>query len=428
MLRSVLPAGATPEACAKWRDALPRHHLLPLMVQLRVPGCPSSENRDPPAAAACSGSEAPPPRIAMGLGGLVRTLTSTLASATLRAHLIDALGAPVTVFAALRVIDDRPVYSGSGDRKGGASLVNTSTIDDVWRALTFLGARREDVFIDHAKSYPVPSCGWYDSKHPPAAELRRGTCGNYLDLCAIQAFIGMTRARRQIFGLVVAHEARVGARFDSVLFMRPDMAVIVPVLPHCFQPLNVSRNKHDHLVWVPRHEMEASLRDAPDDFLECRRFFGRGEAGFRVSGPAEYNDSIIDDFVQNRNHHIGKYAPYWAVSLGPGERGQPQNWLKYVAARSGAQVYQDDGLGTVAILRQPAPLRSMPWVGHVCSNLAMGLLVATPRSTDFFEGTRFPYSKPWCYRLLHQNPTTVLKLQAALKWLNSEVAETPPQQ
>ena len=49
------------------------------------------------------------PRLALGLGGLARTFAHQLVYQTVRGHLIDAVGARTTVFAHLRLEDDRPV-------------------------------------------------------------------------------------------------------------------------------------------------------------------------------------------------------------------------------------------------------------------------------------------------------------------------------
>ena len=67
------------------------------------------------ARAVCTTLEGKPsrvPRLAFGLGGLARTFAHQLVYQTVRGHLIDAVGARTTVFAHLRLEDDRPVQRG----------------------------------------------------------------------------------------------------------------------------------------------------------------------------------------------------------------------------------------------------------------------------------------------------------------------------
>jgi len=67
------------------------------------------------ARAVCTTLEGKPsrvPRLALGLGGLARTFAHQLVYQTVRGHLIDAVGARTTVFAHLRLEDDRPVQRG----------------------------------------------------------------------------------------------------------------------------------------------------------------------------------------------------------------------------------------------------------------------------------------------------------------------------
>ena len=67
------------------------------------------------ARAVCTTLEGKPsrvPRLAFGLGGLARTFAHQLVYQTVRGHLIDAVGARTTVFAHLRLHDDRPVQHG----------------------------------------------------------------------------------------------------------------------------------------------------------------------------------------------------------------------------------------------------------------------------------------------------------------------------
>ena len=58
-------------------------------------------------------------------------------------------------------------------------------------------------------------------------------CSNYRDPCALPVVAGQLWSRQRIYELMVGHERRLGVRFDSVLFMRPDLALLVPAMPLC---------------------------------------------------------------------------------------------------------------------------------------------------------------------------------------------------
>eukprot|EP00908_Phaeocystis_cordata_P016745 Transcript_28062.p1 GENE.Transcript_28062~~Transcript_28062.p1 ORF type:complete len:564 (+),score=0.42 Transcript_28062:315-2006(+) len=399
-----LPQHPTNEDCVAWDIALPRHRLLPTPLQLPRPACPRYSlgvQAQEPSAAACKAS-GPPPRLALCISGLVRTFTHRLVYETIKGHLVDALGTATTVFAHLRIADERVVHNGNS-ASGGASLVKQSTLQQVHRALEYIGvAKRNAVVLRDANATgTTPSCAWYHGV-PPA----KGECMNYMAACALPAITGMLASRHASYNMVVHEEALTAARFDSVLFMRPDLAVLAPVQPFCLQPLGVSRNKNDHITWVRRDDLEGAFRDTALDFQDCRVPFGD-------DAPNGYNASLIDDFVRHSNHKIGPYGSsmYWSVRSSNGSLNQGaggvENWLKSTAARHGVQQYQDDSLGIFAIVRQPS--RSMPWMGHVCRMLAISLLVHSSdyNKSSHFTIQRFPYSRSKCYQLLHRNPANV---------------------
>lgn len=109
-------AGQTAESttavnCSEWRRAA----TVPYMPQGRVrplqPPCPTEIDRDrsDPIGAACAadGGVSTAPRLALCLGGLARTLLNALVPHSIRGHVIDALGMRTTVFAHIRLEDQR---------------------------------------------------------------------------------------------------------------------------------------------------------------------------------------------------------------------------------------------------------------------------------------------------------------------------------
>ena len=64
--------------------------------------------------------------------------------------------------------------------------------------------------------------------------------------------------------------------FESVLFMRPDLAILVPLLPYCFHPLDTARRMGDWIVWMPRGALDGAFGRALDVFRSCAVRFERG--------------------------------------------------------------------------------------------------------------------------------------------------------
>ena len=98
-----------------------------------------------------------PLRLAVGIGGLARTFTHPVVYKSIRGHLLDALATPrssshaaasnaVTVFASLRLDDNRPVTGTASWGPGMGTTMQPSSIADVWRALEWLGADARDVY------------------------------------------------------------------------------------------------------------------------------------------------------------------------------------------------------------------------------------------------------------------------------------------
>jgi hypothetical protein len=58
--------------------------------------------------------------------------------------------------------------------------------------------------------------------------------------------------------------------------MRPDLAILVPLLPYCFHPLDTARRMGDWIVWMPRGALDGAFGRALDVFRSCAVRFERG--------------------------------------------------------------------------------------------------------------------------------------------------------
>ena len=190
------------------------------------------------ARAVCATLEGMPsrvPRLALGLGGLARTFAHQLVYTTVRGHLIDAVGARTTVFAHLRLQDDRPVQHG-GHRTHHAPPTVTSPTPPtptaaaeqqhhihslihirVVVALEVLGAAPDNVELvgsdgmlmnfDGSIRGPatatvdvirrVPDCEYI--RHPRVPP--RSPCDTYINVCALPTALGQVN-----MGLLMASD------------------------------------------------------------------------------------------------------------------------------------------------------------------------------------------------------------------------------
>ena len=70
----------------------------------------------------------------------------------------------------------------------------------------------------------------------------------------------------------ILHACSRGAqvRFDLLLFTRPDLAALLPLLPWCFYNPNVARKNQDWLEWLPRDLAEAALHRVHAEYYACQ--------------------------------------------------------------------------------------------------------------------------------------------------------------
>ena len=304
------------QGCAAWRNATPNHAVIDWLACLPArPRVAASDHLESsrgsyrhrpspwsgdssragtaPPEAICrtlSRRPTPRPRLALGIAGLARTFATPLVHMTLKGHVIDAVGALTTVFASLRLGDDRRVVMQGLAQRDAMAIGDGEIRPRVLAALDRLGAARENVELhegvtftrgasDHDDALVPPNCSYIT--HPATPPLPPSSCNSYMNLCALPTALGQLASRRAIFRMVVTHEARTGMRFDSVLFLRPDLAVLVPLLPYCFHPLDSSRFYADRIVWLARHELDGAFGPpAVDAFRSCVVRFERGPERF----------------------------------------------------------------------------------------------------------------------------------------------------
>ena len=315
LLAVALRGDPSNQECHAWRNATPAHaaHLpcpprhLQWSSRSIVDGTHSSawsrfdthqQNGSGAALAdAVCGSRGP--RLALGLAGLARTFAHPLVYKALRGFLIDAVGArSTTVFAHLRLDDDRPVRMSGA--KEEAMRTDPRMHSRVLEALDALGAARLDVEVFNSSSSSGGSRQDDEARRPPDCEYitnatPRQPCDTYSDVCALPTALGQLGSRHAIYRLVLAHEARHTHLFDSVLFMRPDLGVLVPLLPHCFHRLDVTRFFADHVVWMPRAHFEAVLGRAVAVFHSCAVRFEHGSEVLFVALAAASNVTMVEE-------------------------------------------------------------------------------------------------------------------------------------
>lgn len=244
-------------------------------------------------------------------------------------------------------------------------------------------------------------------------------CTSYSNVCALPNVVGQLWSRRVLYELIVARETRTALVFDSIIFLRPDLAAAVPLPPLCSPewqhdwrstPIGMG----DWLVWVPRHLAAAVFQKPSEAFARCELVFGSA---------------------------IMPPTPLPLASLkGQGAQGvyrspSPEEFLIHAAGLYGAKIllvtegtrYADEPLlGTLTVLR-PLSRTAMP-MGMMCTHVSRGLdaasAVSHPSSqllssekgarqphlllmgytNSRADAHRSPAHGPSCWRLLMANP------------------------
>ena len=167
--------------------------------------------------------------------------------------------------------------------------------------------------------------------------------------------------------------------FESVLFMRPDLAILVPLLPYCFHPLDTARRMGDWIVWMPRGALDGAFGRALDVFRSCAVRFERGSEKLFDELAASSNVSYrareppVQLVLPPHSMHVLTTAPPPLFPTGelPRPRPGPRRaqcdahraterarhgayWLHLPNARRRAQPVRDDGE------RAPSTPESLP--------------------------------------------------------------------
>lgn len=215
----------------------------------------------------------PRPKVAMCLGGAARTFSNHVVYRTIKANLIDAFGADATVFAYLKLRDERGSVLEDGVTTSRAVHTGDTTdaeLFSVLAALRHVGVAEERAIIVPGNySAPYPSCPNYRLAH-------NGT-GVKDSPAYLASLLGQIEARRRCYDLVAAHERRHGMAFDSVVFLRPDLAWPFAVPPWCAHNFLINRKKQDWVWWLMRADAELALAKPHADMYGCARELARGQ-------------------------------------------------------------------------------------------------------------------------------------------------------
>lgn len=161
-----------------------------------------------------------------------------------------------------------------------------------------------------------------------------------------------------------ADGANDGAQlFESVLFMRPDLAILVPLLPYCFHPLDTARRMGDWIVWMPRRALDGAFGRALEVFRSCAVRFENG------------SEKLFDELAASSN----------------------------VSFRD--QALDHGGLSVMPIVRQNVP--DMAPTRFICQMLAEGLSGYTTTASGLRPHPRLYHvgGVRGCPKLTYANPT-----------------------
>jgi len=291
------------------------------------------------------------PHLALLIGGLARSLPHELVYRTIKSNLVDAIGMKTVVFAHIRLHDD------------SVNPIQPQRLN-VDRALDFLGNLKSNrVILDLATTPNNTYCHRETDRRAHVLENQPRRIDVVLQ--------GQLWSRKALLDLMLAHENSAQMRFNSVLFMRPDLTFMVPWLPFCLFDLSVSRIFLDWLWWIPRADAEGALGGPYEDyFVRCVPYV-----------QDTYNASQIPDYS---SIHDGNPVAKFMV----------ENWLKYRALVNGAVLYQDPTLATAYITRTDYKSSACGW--HNLFNGALSQVMAPRRYNQIPNGN--------CHAMIDQNP------------------------
>ena len=255
--------------------------LLRRLVKRQAPQ-PSSQQAGPPQSLSSMYCDSlKPPHVAVVISGIVRAFTRPLVYWSFKQHVLDALGAPVTAFARLKLGDSG--YLRSDD-------AHTLPAEAVLQVLATVGISASRTLLINDSNADFADCPKYSSH-------RNGTLRSHIAehsgvLCSQQylsSALGQLESRYFAAELVARDENRTRRKFDWVLFARPDLLWYRPLRPWCFfsssRSLPRPLGTFDFTFLMPRDKMAAILQ-APflryhhclEDFPRCKTLehFQRG--------------------------------------------------------------------------------------------------------------------------------------------------------
>ena len=191
--------------------------------------------------------------------------------------MIDAIGAPITAFARLKLADgvswkaDNPSQRSNarGHAGGKASIL---------RALAAVGIPPDRTSLVEDEGAPMPDCPGYSShRFVDNSSFRHGR-PSYL-----RSMAGQLESRHAGVAMVVAHETRFGVRFDWVLYTRPDLLWYRPLRPWCYLSRNATLppaaalRTQDFAFLLPRAMADAALAAPHRAYHACRADLPHGK-------------------------------------------------------------------------------------------------------------------------------------------------------
>ena len=204
------------------------------------------------------------PRVAVALGGAARNLAQPLLYRSIRTNLVEAFGGDTTVFAILKLEDQR----GAGASEG-LDFLKDAEEANIRHALEFIGVKSDrHVILSNGTQLPnsrSPICGtpWYVTPGRPS------------DL--YNSLLGQLNTRQQLYHLIEAEESRTGLAFDFIIYTRPDVSWPYPVKPFCFWDLNWTYRKLDWVLFASREAARVNLDQPANDLWNCDPMIPRNE-------------------------------------------------------------------------------------------------------------------------------------------------------
>ncbi len=176
---------------------------------------------------------------------------------SLKENVIDRLGAPVKVFAFLKLGDAR------GDDREGFNAVIAATTEGVRRAAEAIGVTRLEIKEDSHNE--PPSCPDY----PEYKSSERCPGCHVNSVAHQQSLLGQLEGRAKCFTMITEHEKRSNEKpFDWVIVARPDLTWYDAVAPWCRHSLR--KRLRDWTFWMPRADAQQELFDPWSDHYKCK--------------------------------------------------------------------------------------------------------------------------------------------------------------